>query len=50
MQLSLVGVKKNLFSIAVMFQIISRCDVTLLQEVRDVSETALPKLMTLLNR
>lgn len=31
-------------------QIIARCDVTLLQEVRDRKERALPQLMDLLNR
>lgn len=31
-------------------QIIARCDVTLLQEVRDRKERALPRLMELLNR
>nr|XP_020514357.1 deoxyribonuclease-1-like isoform X1 [Labrus bergylta] len=36
----------NLF----VLQIISRCDVTLLQEVRDVKEKALPQLMNRLNR
>lgn len=32
------------------FQIISRCDVALLQEVRDIKEQALPKLVKSINR
>lgn len=48
--LLLVTVQITLLLLSCLFQVIARCDVCLLQEVRDSKETALPLLLVQLNR
>lgn len=50
MQMQAKHVTLTLFHCCDLFQIITRCDVCLLQEVRDSKEKAIPLLVDRLNR